>query len=560
MSKTIDFVNLDSLLDLSDKLVSSRKIEFILNTALLSLMGKLGFLRACAFLGQEDSFNVELVVTKGNFHPDNIEQFKEKLNIILEDKNKIVTIIEPSHLFLLFRMGNKNFVVLYLERRAMQNSYTPEERQYIRIVCNLILSSLENAFNYQSLLNSNIELEKRNQMLLTIHELNKDLSSHLTREKLTSHLKYLIFGQLLVNKFAFVYKINGIPEQIYNNTGLDFSYEFLEHLFELKESILCDEIRSITGNFNEKNFHSKISLICPIKVQNRTTGILILCKKYNNENFSVEDLRFLEILGSSLGHSFENLRLIEQEIKQKQIEKELELAKTIQQKLLPRNPPEVPGVECFGLSIPAKVVGGDYFDFIPYGRRSLYFAIADVSGKGIPASLLMANVQAGLRVLTELELPLWEIVNRINQLVLVNTEPDKFVTFFLGRIDVATKTLEYINAGHNPPILYSKNFNTFRYLSKGGLILGSFDSPINFETEVVKLNPGDLIFGYTDGITECCNAAGVEYGVDNLLHFIRKKADLTPNELCQELIGEITRFSNSNEFTDDVTVFAIKIK
>ena len=560
MNRTSLFINLDSLLDLSNTLISSRDVEFILNTALLSLMGKLGFFRACAFRGQAMPFALEQISTKGNFSQDTINILIEKLKGLGNKNQRIVTIAEPSHLLLQFRFGFDKFAVLYFERKAISEDYSHEELQYVHIVCNLISSSLENAYNYQSLLNSKIELEKRNQVLLTIYELNKDLSSLLTRDKITSYLRYLIFGQLLVNKFALFYKINDIPESIYNNTGISFSAETLEHFFELKETVSFDELKPFSHSSNENFDERRLSLVCPIKVQNQTTGVLILSKKYNNENFTAEDLRFLEILGNNLGQAFENLRLIEQEIKQKQIEKELELARTIQQNLLPKNFRQISDFECFGLSIPAKVVGGDYFDFIPFGTSSFYFAIADVSGKGIPAALLMANVQAGLRVLAELNLPLKEIVNRINQLVLDNTEPDKFVTFFIGRIDATNKTLEYINAGHNPPIYFSPNSNEIRFLSKGGLILGSFESPMEFETEVVILNSGDLILAYTDGITECSNSNGTEFGMQNLVDFVRKRADLCPKELCHELISEISNFSNSNEFADDVTVFAVKIK
>lgn len=552
------FINLDSLLDLSNKLNKSRDIEFILNTALLSLMGKLGFFRASAFIGNRGSLEFKTIITKGNFDVSKVLLLREYLKNFFIKTDKIILVAEPKHLILYITYGIEPFALLFLESKAFSIDYTQEEFHYINIVANLIASALENALSYQTLLNSKIELERKNQILSTIYDLTKDFSSLLNQDQVVSHLRYRIFGQLAVNKFALFYKYSDSFEEVYNNTSLSLEDELFEILFNLKKVTLFEEIENLSEWARLKFFSANLSLACPIKVQEQTKGLLIVGKKFHNSQFTDDDLLFIELLGNTLGQFFENIRLIDEEIKRKQIERELELAKTIQQKLLPNNFKEFNQIDVFGTSIPSKVVGGDYFDFIPIDDKSFYFAVADVSGKGIPASLLMANVQASLRVLSKLNLTLSEIVNRINQLVLANTEPDKFVTFFLGKIDLAAKQLEYINAGHHPPILV-RDGNIY-FLSKGGLLLGSFESPIDFEVENIGLKQGDFIFGYTDGTIECRSPKNEEFGIDRLIDFVKKFSILDSKIFCKQLISTLSLFTKSIEFSDDVTIIAIKVK
>ncbi len=552
------FINLESLLDLSNKLNKSRNIEFILNAAILSLMGKLGFFRASAFIGNCSSLGLKTIITKGNFDESKVLFLNEYLRDFFQKTDKIITVADPKHLILYITYGIEFFALLFLESKAFSIDYTQEELHYINIVANLIASALENAISYQTLLKSKIELERKNQILSTIYDVNKDFSSLLSRDQVVNHLRYRIFGQLMVNRFVLFYKYNDYLEEIYNNTNLRLDNELSEILFNLKEVTLFEENENLSEFARSKLLSASLFLACPIQVQEQTKGLLIVGRKYNNSRFTDDDLRFIELLGNTLGQAFENIRLIDEEIKKKQIERELELAKTIQQNLFPKDFKEYHQIDVFGTSLPSKVVGGDYFDFIPIDDKSFYFAIADVSGKGIPASLLMANVQASLRVLSKLNLPLSEIVNRINQLILTNTEPDKFVTFFLGKIDLATKQLEYINAGHNPPILLRDGNSQF--LSKGGLILGSFESPIDFEIENITLKQGDLIFAYTDGTIECRNPNDIEFGINKLVDFLKKFSDVDSKVLCQKLISRLSLFTKSNDFSDDVTFIAIKVK
>ena len=175
-----------------------------------------------------------------------------------------------------------------------------------------------------------------------------------------------------------------------------------------------------------------------------------------------------------------------------------------------------------GKSIPSRAVGGDYFDFVKLNQYETLIIIADVSGKGLPAALLMANVQAAIRVLAPLKLTLKEIINQINSLVFQNTSPDKFITFFAGILNNQKNTFTYINAGHNPPIHISKDKDV-TMLTEGGLILGFLSDNFEYFVGEVSLNRGDMICMFTDGVTEAQDIHTNEYSEERLLEFVLKK-------------------------------------
>ncbi len=251
----------------------------------------------------------------------------------------------------------------------------------------------------------------------------------------------------------------------------------------------------------------------------------------------------------------------EEAILRAHLESELETARKIQEKLLPHKMPQLPGFEIAGTSIPSKQVGGDYFDFLDLGKDRLGIAIADVSGKGIPAALLMANLQASLHAQTLETEKVAEVAIRINNLLVKSTDINMFVTFFYGLMDRNKSTFTSTNAGHNPPILLRVD-QTMERLEDGGLVLG-FLPDQKYEQQTTTLQPGDVLVLYTDGITEARTpdeeAVGEKlFGEDRLVRVIEENAFLSAREIQSAILQAVSAHTKNTPQGDDITLVIIK--
>jgi len=236
--------------------------------------------------------------------------------------------------------------------------------------------------------------------------------------------------------------------------------------------------------------------------------------------------------------------------------KELQRAREIQQALLPKEIPQIAGFDVAASWEPARVVGGDYFDIIKLAENKLAICIADVVGKGVPAALLMASVQATLRAYAFLsESPAW-VCSRLNSVLHSNIESDKFVTLFYGVIDGERRTLHYTNAGHLPPILIGAS-GWVREVADGGAVLGGFPD-WKYDESVVPLSPGDRLLLFTDGITEAGQPDGEEFGEQRLLDLARKYLNRPAPELNATVLSTVKQFCESR-LHDDVTLIVIGV-
>jgi sigma-B regulation protein RsbU (phosphoserine phosphatase) len=234
-------------------------------------------------------------------------------------------------------------------------------------------------------------------------------------------------------------------------------------------------------------------------------------------------------------------------------EQELERARDIQQSLLPRKIPQIPGFEVAGAWQPASTVSGDYYDVLRLGEHRLGICIADVVGKGVSAALLMANVQAAVRAFaSDAESPA-QVCGKVNRLLCDNIATGKFVTFFYGVLDGETSTFRYCNAGHPYPIFLSDG--TIRVLEQGGAVLGVFPA-WSYEDSTVELRAGDRMFLFTDGITEASSPNGQEFEEASIAAFARGNSTLTANELNTLLLAQVSAFCGA-KFQDDATLLVI---
>ena len=235
---------------------------------------------------------------------------------------------------------------------------------------------------------------------------------------------------------------------------------------------------------------------------------------------------------------------------------EYEEAREIQQGLMPKQIPQLPGLEISGSWRPARIVGGDYFDVINFSERRVGLCIADVSGKGMPAALLMSNLQAVVKALASENTSPKELVEKVNRVMCRNTTEAKFITLFYGVLDVDGMTLRYANAGHNAPILTRKDGAQVR-LEEGGLILGIFEER-SYEEGEIELRPGDRLVMFTDGVCEAVDGEGEEYGEARLAEVSCCGRQLSAEELRRHLLERVTEFC-AGGFDDDATFLVVAV-
>jgi sigma-B regulation protein RsbU (phosphoserine phosphatase) len=301
------------------------------------------------------------------------------------------------------------------------------------------------------------------------------------------------------------------------------------------------------------------SLLCvPLLVKSELKGVLSVCNKKVEEGFTVEDQRLLAIIAGQSSQIIETARLYEEEKALTSVREELRLALDIQLGLLPKAFPEIPGYEIAGMSVPAQMVGGDYFDFISVDPGRLAVTLGDVSGKGLPAALLMSNLQATIRSMTLLGSSPKECLTRSNRLMFQSTDPHKFATLFYGIIDTSNHRFAFSSAGHDLPFYFSGGADHLR-LEAGGLPLSCLEDS-EYEEDVIEFAPGGLLVIYSDGITEAHSEEEEEFGEERLASLLRESVDLHPRDLIDKIAGAVKSFAGERPQMDDMTLVAIRRK
>lgn len=300
---------------------------------------------------------------------------------------------------------------------------------------------------------------------------------------------------------------------------------------------------------------ARFEMIVPVIHEGNCVAVLLLGERDETNRYSMEEQALLSMLASQIAASLARIDLLEQVVEKKVMEEELNIARNIQINLLPASPPVLDDYLAAGISVSSKQVGGDYYDFISEGSK-LAFAVADVSGKGVPASILMASLQASLRSLMDRMDDPVAVMSRLNDVMCDLTSPDKFATMFYGCLDVVKHEIRYSNAGHFFPVILREN-GTVEELEYSGLILGVAPG-FPYESRKAKLNPGDAIIVTTDGVTEAENSMGELYGEERLHPFLSSIRGYAPERIKNAIIEEIDRFAYPRGANDDLTIVVIK--
>jgi sigma-B regulation protein RsbU (phosphoserine phosphatase) len=299
------------------------------------------------------------------------------------------------------------------------------------------------------------------------------------------------------------------------------------------------------------------NILC-LPIRNKTGKIIAVLQLLNKRAgpFSQEDADFLLTLSAHMALALENAQLHQELLEKERLEKEMALARGIQLSLLPETTPNLEGFEISLVNEPCYAVGGDYYDFLSIGPNTLLIVIADVEGKGVASALVMSNLQAALRALILHLHSLNEIVETLNRKLLINSRSRKYLSMFVGLIDLKRKSLHYINCGHVPPVIVRPENRSVR-LTEGGMVIGLFENA-EFERGHEKLQPGDVMVLCTDGITEAMDAEDEEYGLDRLVAAVQQVADRKASEIVAQVSAEVAQFSRRGTHLDDKVMIAIK--
>lgn len=342
-----------------------------------------------------------------------------------------------------------------------------------------------------------------------------------------------------------------------HHQSFHLNQNILGWMMKHRMSLLVNDISSderFPGIHTDGN--QKSILCAPLLVRNQLIGILAVFNKREGNGFKEEDKRLLSIIAAQSAQILENARLAEQERSLISIREQIQLASQIQIGLLPKEVPRIPGYDMAGRSLPAQTVGGDYFDFIPIDEHHLAICLGDVSGKGLPASLLMATTQATIRGQSVLTNSPKECIGRSNNLLFEATADDRFVTLFYGILNIHEHRFSFCNAGHDNPYLISGS-SAARRLSTGGVVLSILKS-FPYSEDMTTLEPGDMLVIYSDGITEAMNQDAELFTDDRLGELLTQCKTLPAGEVINKVFAAVKAHAGSFSQSDDMTMVVLR--
>ena len=387
----------------------------------------------------------------------------------------------------------------------------------------------------------------------TLLQVTKGINRNLSKNELTEIYKHVLINELKIGKLV-----------LYNKSDNEWTQELCIGIECNSINVETDligikEIKVLSSETNKSL--EPFDVIVPVFHKSRPLAYLLL-GDFDGEKIEVspiiKHLTFIQTLTNVIIVAVENKRLFKDNLKQIAIKKEMELASEMQTMLFPKKLPNNNEIEVAARYHPHQLVGGDYYDFIELNRDEVAFCIADVSGKGVPAALLMSNFQASLRALIKRTSSLSELAIELNKNILANANREKFITAFIGKYNLQTRNLQYINAGHNPPQLLVGH--QFSALTDGCTLLGMFENLPSVTEKNITIPQNSILTCFTDGVVEQPNAENEEFEIDNLKKTILLNKENTSQEIVEEVINELDSYKQEVEYKDDIALLCLRIK
>lgn len=369
---------------------------------------------------------------------------------------------------------------------------------------------------------------------------------------------FLILEDYLLEKLGIGhFSIFSKEEEWHNSYSYGKSVQCPEHIYSLQQQVqvsLLEEANELLAGYNPHIRH-----VIPIFLSNQLRSV-VLCSKLEKFNypFDNEALALIQTLLSLTVMAMENQKLLAYRIKQESLRKEIEIARQVQQMLFPKTLPDTDCLKMYTSYIPHLDVSGDYYDYIPLGQKQFVVCVADVSGKGMSAALLMSNFQAALRTMMMQKKELEEVVQTINTLICQNSNLERFITTFIAIYDAESGMLTYVNSGHNPPCIIFSDGRLVE-LGLGSPMLGVFPTLPHLNIGQLEIKEEVLFVGYTDGLTELEGVDNEEFGVERMEAYLIENRNEKLPVLHQRLLNRLELFTGGRGFNDDITLLTAKI-
>lgn len=448
--------------------------------------------------------------------------------------------------------------------------FTKRQIEVAKFSCNYIANLISNEFLVQDMEIYSGRMQKMLNEMVTLHEITHALESS---DNLESLLKYIMEKSQLVmeaeaaslmlvieedNELEFKVVLGPKAQEV-KPFRLPIGKGISGWVAESGKAVLITDAYSdprFDPSFDKRSGFITRSMLCvPMIHKTKVVGVMMLINKMDGDPFNENDQILFTVFASQAALSIENARLLHAAIEKERLDKELQVAAEIQNLLIPQTLPESSFLEIAAEYIPCKEVGGDFYDVIKLDENRFIFVIADVSGKGIPGAMVVSNMQATLRAFLEYSNDLVPVVTKLNETTIRQTTSDRYITFFIGLYDHTASSFTYINAGHNPPLLISGESN-IQELKTGGIFIGFM--PWEYEIETVFFNPGDRLIMYTDGLVEAMNEKEEEFEMTRLKKTIKASAQLSCDQLKEEIFNRVHDHIGPNPLEDDFTLLITK--
>jgi len=558
---------LRSLFEFSAVVNASLDLKFILSHFLLTLMGKLLSLRGIILLENGPHF----------YRIENVKGLpKELIGTTIKIENISHRILyadlgdsKKFHWMKHFKVHGINLLIPLVAQDKivgiagfapgiLKKKLTKKESTYIKSLGNIAATAIEKNLFIGELRQVNRRLDGKVQELNTLFEMGKEFNAVLDPDRLLKLLMFSVMGQIGVNRFAICLERDGTMDVVASRLNNQFDPGLCTYFPSLSIPMLVKDIaRKSDSTWRNSLKDLGIHALIPLRLQNKTKGLLAVGEKMHAGEYTQTDLEFLSSLGNLAIIALENARLFKEAVEKQRMEDELLIAKEIQKGLLPAKLPNVPHFDVAATNISSKQVGGDYYDFIQVTPGNFVIAIGDVSGKGTPASLLMANLQATIRALVQFGLSLAEMTRRVNDLICDNTSSGRFITFFWGMLHTESRTFNYVNAGHNLPFLIRPD-GTITRLDKGGIILGIMKAVVPYQEGEVKMDDGDVLVLFTDGVSEAMSSKSEEFGEELLEEIIKTNLNESSEVILTRIVDAVREHSKGTTQSDDITLVVVK--
>lgn len=564
---------LNELISINELLTTLNEAKTLaerLDIILLTVLGQYGCLKGCMYVKSKETWTIGMAkgmrscdIPPEELPPDS--QWDDLPAIVREpgDDPFLARMFEEGDFEVLLPVRSDGKLVgLLCLSKSMLGKVAEHKLDLLSIIADFGGVIISNSIYHDDLEEMNKQLQRQIFRLNTLYELTGAFSRCYEDDAVFQILANNLMGQFFISRCA-VISYAAQPRVIFRK-GLKLDSDCLERADDChgldswprtvtpQAEVACP---STTGFMKQH----RLRYALPIANESNVFYLLLLGDRLDRKLLSSDDLDFIISLAEQSASALENVRLQKAMLEKKRMEKELQLARDIQQKLIPKKVPSVNGYELAAEMRPYYQVGGDFYDFIALDDGRLVICLADVSGKSLPASMIMSTAQASLRALNSFSgLCPKDVIERLNKHMYLSTASNKFITMFYAVLDPETHCMRYINCGHNHPILVVPDTEP-ELLGTGGMVLGMFPRA-QYRVGEVLFRPGTELLIYTDGLSEVTTQEGEEYGDDRLIQcLIRKQGYGTLQEEKDEIVKEVMHFSG-NEMVDDMTLLMLRRK